>query len=257
VATPNDFGRNGSPPTHPELLDWVAAEFMAGGWKLKRLHKLILLSDTYRQSSRVVDQSAAETDPGNTLWWRQELRRLEAEAIRDAVLTVSGRLNPAMGGRGFFPTLQPEVLSTQSMPGNGWGASEPREQDRRSVYIFVKRTLLVPLLETFDFANPDRPVAARTTTTVAPQALLLLNSRFMDEQSAAFADRLLRADGEAPERNVHRAFRLALGRPPDRREHDLVVAYLKRAREAAGDYRQALAGLCRAVLNLNEFVYVD
>jgi hypothetical protein len=257
VATPNDFGRNGAPPTHAELLDWLAAEFMAGGWKLKRLHKLILLSDTYRQSSRVADQPAAGTDPGNTLWWRQDLRRLEAEVIRDALLAVSGRLNPAMGGRGFFPTLPQEVLSTQSMPGNGWGASDSREQDRRSVYIFVKRTLLVPLLETFDFANPDRPVAARTTTTVAPQALLLLNSRFMDEQSAAFADRLLRADGEAPQRNVERAFQLALGRPPERREHDLALGYLGRARAAADNYRQALAGLCKVVFNLNEFVYVD
>jgi hypothetical protein len=250
VASPSDFGRNGTAPTHPELLDWLASDFVDGGWRLKRLHKALMTSRTYRQSSRVRDEGAI--DPDNTLLWRQNLRRLEAEAVRDAVLAVSGRLNPAMGGRGIFPTLPPEVLSTQSRPGLGWDKSDPWEESRRSVYVYVKRTLGVPLLETFDFATPDKSVAARPTTTIAPQALILLNSSFTEEQSAAFAGRLLR-EGADPARNVERAFRLALGRSPTPREAQVALAYLARDK----DYRPALARLCKLILNLNEFVYVD
>ncbi len=250
ATTPSDFGRNGAAPTHPELLDWLAADFVEGGWRLKRLHKVVMTSRTYRQSSRVRDKGAI--DPDNALLWRQNLRRLEAEAVRDAVLAVSGRLNPEMGGRGIFPTLPPEVLSTQSRPGLGWGKSEPRQECRRSVYIFVKRTLGVPLLESFDFASPDKSVAARPTTTIAPQALILLNSSFMEEQSAAFADRLLREGSDAPKK-IDRAFRLALGRSPTPQEAQVARAYLARQ----PDYRQALARLCKLILNLNEFVYVD
>jgi hypothetical protein len=259
VPTPNDFGRNGSPPSHPELLDWLAATFVEDGWSMKRLHRRILLSNTYRQSSRVRDEAAAATDPDNTLLWRQNLRRLEAEAIRDAILATSGRLNPEMGGRGIFPTLPPEVLSTQSRPGLGWGTSSPQELGRRSVYIYVKRTLGVPLLETFDFASPDKPVAVRATTTIAPQALILLNSAFTEEQSLVFADRLLRESGTQPEANVEQGFRLALGRFPTPQEKATALAYLQRARAnvPSGEHRLALARLCKVVLNLNEFVYVD
>jgi hypothetical protein len=261
VSTPNDFGRNGAAPSHPELLDWLASELVAGGWRLKRIHELILRSNTYRQSARVASAGLA-VDPGNVLLWRQNLRRLEAEAIRDAVLAVSGSLNLQMGGRGVFPNLPPEVLSTQSRPGDGWGKSSPHERARRSVYVFVKRTLLVPILETFDFASPDKSIAERTTTTIAPQALILLNSAFVEEQAGAFADRLLKEGGADAGRNVERAFRLALGRGPTARERELALAYLARARQQvggslAGGYRAALARLCKVVLNLNEFVYVD
>ena len=129
-------------------------------------------------------------DPDNTLLWRQNLRRLEAEAIRDAVLTASGELNLQMGGRGIFPALPPEVLAKQSRPGNGWDKSPADQQARRSVYIFVKRTLGVPLLESFDFASPDTPIALRSVTTIAPQALILLNSDFLNQQAAAIAARV-------------------------------------------------------------------
>lgn len=255
VATPSDFGKTGLPPTHPELLDWLASEFIAGGWRIKAMHKLILLSDSYRQSSRAASEKAIAADPGNTLLWRQNLRRLEAEAIRDAILAVSGELNLAMGGRGIFPTLPKEVLSTQSMPGNGWGNSPPREQARRSVYIFVKRTLGVPFLESFDVASPDTSTPARAVTTIAPQALILLNSQFMEEQALAFANRLLRETGTDPERNVERLFRLALGRAPTPREVDIAASYVRRDR--AVDYRTALAHLCKIALNLNEMIYID
>ncbi len=255
VTTPNDFGtngNNGAPVSHPELLDWLASELVEGGWRLKRIHERIVLSSTYQQSSRVRDERASRADPDNTLLWRQRLRRLEAEALRDAILSVSGRLNLKMGGRGVFPALPREVLETQSVPGRGWDLKcPPREQDRRSVYIFVKRTLGVPLLEVFDFPSPDRPAPQRATTTIAPQALILLNSAFMEEQAAAFADRLLR-DSAEPARNVEQAYRLALGRPPTAAERAIALDYLRRAGGRAG-----LARLCRLVLNLNEFAYVD
>ncbi|HLW66844.1 MAG TPA: DUF1549 and DUF1553 domain-containing protein [Gemmataceae bacterium] len=253
VVTPNDFGRNGSAPSHPELLDWLALELIEQGWSLKYVHKLILLSSVYQQSSSNSSPQASEAslrDADNSLLWRQNLRRLEAEAIRDSVLAVNGRLNSKMFGRGIFPTLPQEVLNTQSRPGNGWeNSTAPVEQSRRSVYIFVKRTLGVPLLETFDFANPDKSIAARANTTIAPQALILLNSQFMDDQANAFAERLKRECGEDPAKQIERAFRLALGRTPTTKESEIAKAYLQRS--------QSLPALCKMILNLNEFVYVD
>jgi hypothetical protein len=262
VATPSDFGHTGIPPTHPEFLDWLAAEFMDGGWTLKRMHKLMMLSQTYRQSSRVANPQAVAVDPGNTLLWRQNLRRLEAEAIRDTILAVSGRLNSKMGGRGIFPALSKEVLSTQSRPGAGWDTSSKEEQARRSVYIFVKRTLGVPLLETFDAASPDTSTAARATTTIAPQALILLNSAFMDEQAAALAERLVQEGGHEPAVNIERLFRLALARRPVPEEAQIALGYFERERthgpaDTEDAYRRALAMLAKVVLNLNELVYVD
>jgi hypothetical protein len=256
VATPSDFGRTGTAPTHPELLDWLASELVAGEWRLKRMHKLILLSQTYQQSSRAQNQKSAGIDPGNTLLWRQNLRRLEAEAIRDNILVISGRLNLKMGGRGIFPTLSKEVLSTQSRPGLGWNTSPKEEQTRRSVYIFVKRTLGVPLLETFDLASPDTPTAARTTTTIAPQALILLNSTFMEEQADACAGRLMKEAGDEPPANIERLFRLALSRGPTPHEMQVALDYLHRL-QTSQSHRRALAMLCKVVLNLNEMVYID
>jgi hypothetical protein len=260
VATPSDFGKTGLVPSHPDLLDWLASELVEGGWRLKRLHRLIMTSQAYRQSSRISQERAVLVDPGNALLWRQNLRRLEAEIIRDNILAVSGRLNRAMGGRGIFPTLSKEVLSTQSRPGTGWARSSPREQGRRSVYIFVKRTLGVPLLEAFDAPSPDTPTGARQTTTIAPQALILLNSPFIKEQAQACADRLRVEVGDSAAAQVDRLFRLALARPPDADERRTALAYLERARTEVrmGDRnREALALLCEVVLNLNQMVYVD
>src|SRR5262245_31090374 len=261
VPTPSDFGHTGLPPTHPELLDWLAAELVDGGWRLKRIHRLILTSQAYQQSSRVANNRALRVDPDNTLLWRQNLRRLEAEAIRDTVLSVSGRLNRTMGGRGIFPTLPPELLATQSMPGRGWDKSSEAEQSRRSVYVFVKRTLGVPLLDVFDFASPDTPTAARATTTIAPQALILLNSTFMDQQALACADRLLRGGERRPQAQVERLFRLAFTRRPTEKEETLALRYLEREQKGLGPgadgYRRALSRLCKVVLNLNELVYID
>ncbi len=257
VATPSDFGKTGLPPTHPELLDFLAAELVEGGWRLKRMHRTMMLSHAYRQSSRVGEGPALRSDPGNVLLWRQNLRRLEAEAVRDVVLAVSGGLNPRMGGRGVFPPLSKEVLSTQSRPGAGWGRSSTEDQARRSVYVFSKRTLGVPLLEAFDAASPDRSIAARTATTIAPQALTLLNSDFVEEQAAAFADRLIKESGNDPGANVVRMFRVALSRAPTAQETRIARAYLERVTRQGADKRRALALLCKVALNLNELVYVD
>jgi hypothetical protein len=268
VATPNDFGKTGMLPSHPELLDWLAADLMQSGWRLKRMHKLILTSETYKQSSRIHNDKAVQLDPGNTLLWRQNLRRLEAEAIRDTILAVSGQLNLKMGGRGIFPTLPKEVLATQSRPGDGWDNKMAKsEQARRSVYIFVKRTLGVPLLDVLDFASPDSSQAKRSTTTIAPQALILLNSEFVHEQATAFADRLLTEGGRDPQANIRRMFRLAIGRSPTGAEEKIARDYLGRMQQRIHqrtpalnvdeNYRQGLVLLCKVALNLNELVYVD
>jgi hypothetical protein len=268
VATPNDFGKTGLLPSHPALLDWLASDLVRGGWRLKRLHRLILTSEAYQQSSHIHNDKAVQLDPDNTLLWRQNLRRLEAEAIRDTLLSVSGQLNLKMGGRGIFPTLPKEVLATQSRPGDGWDNNMAKdEQHRRSVYIFVKRTLGVPLLDVFDFASPDSSQSKRSVTTIAPQALILLNSAFVHEQATAFADRLLREGGREPQVNIRRMFRLTVTRDPSTEEQNIAREYLERMQQrlrsqtpgmnAEENYRQALVLLCKVALNLNEMVYID
>ncbi len=231
VVTTNDFGLAGLPPSHPELLDWLATRFIQDGWSIKKLHRLIMMSQTYRLSSQTDNPGAMTADPDNALLWRQSLRRVEAEAMRDAVLSVSGQLNPAMGGRGIFPRLSREVLAGQSRPGLGWELSSPDEERRRSVYIFVKRTMLAPILEGFDYTNTAQPIDSRPITTVAPQSLSMLNSRFMTEQSAALAARLRNEAGESPEQQVRRAYFLTLGREPSADELRLSQAHLSTMRE--------------------------
>jgi hypothetical protein len=228
VKSTTDLGRAGAPPTHPQLLDWLAADFIESGWSIKALHKRIMLSQTYGQSSRADQPRALAVDPENRLLWHQNLRRLEAEAVRDAVLCVAGTLNPRMGGRGFFPHLSGEVLAGQSRPGLDWEVSSDAEQARRSVYAFVRRTMAIPLLESFDYSNTTSPLAERATTTVAPQALMLLNDDFLQQQAAAFAGRLEREAGADVSRQIQRAYQLAFNRPPTRRETEAATALLRR-----------------------------
>jgi len=252
VSSPDNFGKAGELPTHPELLDWLAAELVCDGWSLKRLHKRIMLSKAYRMSSEVEDGRAVDVDPDNLLLWRQSLRRIDAEAIRDSLLAVSGNLNPAMGGRGIFPDLPKEVLATQSIPGHGWGKSDPRERSRRSVYIYVKRTLMVPMLETFDYTNTSESLGIRPVTTVAPQALMLLNSPFIHEQAKSLSGRALADAGGDLDTAVDRIFSLALQRAPTRTEKRIAQELIKKNQPDT-----ALSSLCVVVLNLNEFVYID
>ncbi len=262
VRSTDNFGRAGQPPTHPRLLAWLARDFVDHGWRIKRMHKLIVTSNAYRMSSAVQNAEAHGIDADNDLFWRQNMQRLDAEALRDSMLAVSGRLNLKMKGRGVFPRLSQDVLETQSKPGFGWGRSSPSEESRRSVYIYLKRTLPVPILELFDYANTAETLGTRPVTTVAPQALLLLNSEFSFEQATALAERLRREAGPDRPRQIDRLFRLALGRRPSARETKIAEDLLSHApaKSVAGQSGGApdpLRSLCLVVMNLNEFAYVD
>ena len=184
-------------------------------------------------SSRIDNLAAQSVDPGNDLLWRQRLRRLEAESVWDTVLTVTGELNRKFGGRGFFPHLNGEVLAGQSRPGMDWEVSTPDEQARRSIYTYIRRTMLVPLLDAFDYSNTTSPLTERPVTTVAPQALMLLNAEWAQQRAAAFARRLAREGGPRPEDRIAQGYQLALGRQPTAAEVDIALAFIQR-QEAAG-----------------------
>lgn len=266
VATPSDFGAMGEGPDHPELLDWLAGEFIARGWSIKAMHRLIVKSAAYQRSGAWNDE-AGRLDPENRLLWRQAPRRLEAEAIRDTTLAVAGVLNLEMGGPSVRPPIEKAILAGQSRPGSGWKVSTGRDVFRRGLYVHVKRTLPLPELELLDAANPDEPCPRRNVTTTAPQALTLLNGAFWNEQAAAFADRLRREAGPDPTRRIDRAFRLAFHRLPTRNErrdalsflqnHARLVEHRAEPRERANPEREALRAFCLVLLNANELVTLD
>jgi hypothetical protein len=257
VPTPNDFGRLGEAPTHPELLDWLAHEFVASGWKMKALHRVILTSSAYRMSSQA-DPRALAADPANLLFWRFNMRRLGAEEIRDSILAVSGKLNLKRGGPGVYPPLPREVLASQDRPGKGWKPSPPEEAARRSVYIHVKRSLLVPQLAQFDLADTDQSCPVRFTTTVPTQALMMLNDEFTNEQARLFAQRLLKEAPQGLEAQVTRAVRLTTGRVPAADEVKKDVGFVETLRqEHKLSEQEALRFYCLVLLNANEFVYLD
>ena len=257
VRSPNNFGQLGDLPTHRELLDWLACDFIEKGWRIKALHKMIMLSSTYQMSSRPGSQ-ALEKDPGNDLFSRFDMRRLSAEELRDSIHAVNGRLNLKMFGPGFYPEISAEVLAGQSNPGSGWGKSSPEEQARRSVYIHVKRSLITPLLADFDFADTDSSCAARFATTQPTQALGMLNGEFLNDQAEAFARRVKQEAGDDVEKQVRLALRLALSREPEMATVERGLKLLKSLREKHQvDMDQALKYYCLLVYNLNEFVYLD
>ena len=230
--TPNDFGKAGLAPTHPKVLDWLAKDFIDNNWSMKETIKKILLSSTYRLSSQAQQEKALALDPGNDLFWRQNLKRLEAEALRDTILKTTDTIDYSFGGRGFFPKLSREVISGGSRPGRGWEYPKGNQQRRRSVYIFIKRTMGVPLLENFDYVNTSQPIGIRPTTTVAPQALMLLNSDFMKEQAEYFALRLHHEEHSNDRSLIQRAFQIALGRKATPKEIEISSNFLTRQREA-------------------------
>jgi hypothetical protein len=257
VRSPNDFGKLGELPTHPELLDWLASEIIDRGWSLKAMHKLIMTSSAFRMSSGEDPEGLAK-DPANDLFWRFDMKRLSAEEIRDTVLTVNGSLNLSMGGPSVYTEVPKAVLQTASQPGNAWGTSPPAERDRRSVYIFIKRSLIEPVLGMFDLADPDASCAARFSTTVPTQALTSLNGDFFIVEARRFASRLLREAGTDPAARVRLALRLALTREPNAREVARNVSWLESLERDEGLSREsALEQFCLMVLNLNEFVYLD
>ena len=249
VDTPNDFGLAGSPPSHPELLDWLAAEFVRGGWSVKHLHRTVVLSAAYRQ---------AVVDPGSlseSLSFRRSPRRLSAEQLRDALLATSGSLEFVAGGSPVWPDLPAEIL--QANPAflddnatrtKGWYPSPRERQSVRSVFLVQKRTVRVPFMETFDLPENSTSCARRTGSIVAPQALSLLHSPLAVEASQDLAKRVRQEAGNAPEAQVRHVFRITLQREPKPDEREACLRLLR---------RRSLPELCRALINLNEFAYVD
>jgi hypothetical protein len=245
VSTPNDFGRMGQPPTHPELLDWLAMEFRVNGGEFKQLHRLIVTSAVYRQSSAHRDR-AAEIDSGNRLLWRMNRRRLSAEEIRDSILTVSGRLNPQMSGPGYHLF---EIEKPEHSPHYEYLKHDPDDpaSHRRAVYRFVVRSQPDPWMTILDCADSSQSTPRRDETLTSLQALSLLNNRFNLAMSEHFAARMAGASDD-PHQQVLRAFSLVTGRSPDPGEQQQMTSYVR---------AHGLENLCRLLFNLTEFVFVD
>ncbi len=281
VASPSDFGRNGDRPSHPELLDWLAIQFMDQGWSLKKMHRLMLLSNTYQMSSKL-DPIAIKADPYNALLWRMNRIRLEGEPLRDSILAVSGRLNPAMGGPSVYPKVSDEVLSTGST--HKWGASSEADGLRRTIYVFQRRSLVLPIVEAFDGADMTNTCPRRSATTIAPQALALFNGDFTRTEAKFFAERVTKDAGDDAAKQIERAYQIALCRRPTAAQKQAALDFLSRQaqlhldtthqaskgasvqqagfnapdaktqKEAA---RAALADFCHVLINTNEFIYLD
>lgn len=258
VSTPNDFGYQGASPTHPKLLDWLASEFVIRGWKIKEMHRLIMLSNVYALSSKP-SPKLLEADPENELLGRFNMRRLEAEEIRDSILFVNGSLNlETMFGPSMYPKIPDAVLAGQSRPGQGWGDSPESERDRRSIYIHIKRSLLTPILKSFDTADPDQTCPVRFATVQPTQALGMLNSAFINEQAREFARFVLEQDATDLNEQVTLILSRVLQREPTAQEIERGRALLERMRTTHGlDPEDALQNFCIVALNLNEFFYLD
>lgn len=255
--SPSDFGFLGEEATHPELLDWLACEFVERGWSLKEMHRLIMSSKTYQMSSKG-NEIALNEDPQNLWFWRFGMRRLSAEEIRDGMLAVTGRLNPKKGGPSFFPTLPPEVLATSSTGAGKWGKSSPEEEARRSIYITIKRSLKPPELTDFDFADTDAPCSERFVTTVPIQALAMLNSKSVNDHAKHLADRLRNEVKTGVRDQVARGLSLVTCRPAQKDEIDHCVGMIETFEKHHGlSEADALDRFCLLALNLNEFVYLD
>ena len=267
VRTPNDFGSRGDRPTHPELLEWLAADLVSSGWKLKRLHRMILLSATYRQAS-AFDSEKAKVDPDNRLLWRMRPQRLEAEVLRDSLLSVSGTLNAEMYGPAFKPSIPADAMVARNV-------QSPYPKDvpdspavrKRSVYMFHKRVIPYPLLQAFDAPDAQQCTGRRSVTTVVPQALAILNDPFVRDRASDFAARLQKEAGDEPVKCIGRAYWLAFGREPSEIEKKAGVEFLARQERSrldrqpkspAAEIRElALTDYCQVLFGLNEFIYVD
>jgi hypothetical protein len=267
VRTVNDFGTRCDPPTHPELLEWLAHEFVKGGWKLKPLHRLIMTSAVYLQDS-AFDATGAKADPDNRLLWRRRSQRIEPEILRDSILAVSGTLNSEMFGAAFKAPIASEAIQARNMkdpyPN---GLKDTATTRRRSIYMFHKRVVQQPLMQAFDGPDAQASCGRRDTTTVALQALALLNDRFIRARSEDLARRLAREAGDHPEGQVRLAWQLALAREPSATELKSCTEFIqaqfsKRLTRDKGKpekdaWHFALTDFCQSVFALNEFIYVD
>jgi hypothetical protein len=259
VGTPSDFGVMGERPANPALLDYLAATFVENGWSLKKMHRLILLSNTYQQSAQF-NPEGAKVDPEDRLVWRYNRHRLEGEAIRDSILEASRRLNLKMGGPGVFPPLPAGVVTR-----GGWKKQEdPSEADRRSVYVFVRRNTRYPMFEVFDMPDTHESCPRRNATVTAPQALELLNNELVLDWARSLAARVSNDAGLTPEGQVDRAWRFVYSRPAMAGERKEALEFLERQRAMLGvrmpaeeAQKAALADLCHMLMNSNEFLYVN
>jgi hypothetical protein len=241
VTTPNDFGVRGQPPTHPELLDWLACELVEGGWQIKPLHRLLLISSVYQQGTRPSARSR-ERDPDNRLWTHLQRLRLEGEVVRDSILAIAGQLDLRLEG----PSVLPPVPAGALQGSQGWKTSnEPRDQHRRSVYVLARRNLHFPFLEAFDAPDTNQSCPIRERSTTAPQALALLNADITLEAAQALAKRLSLTTPHLAER-VRQAYVLVLARGPSDRELERAKNFLESSPETE---------FYRALFNLNEFLY--
>lgn len=257
VRSPNNFGLLGTPPTHPDMLNWLANEFMNNGWRMKPLHKLILTSDAYKRSSSAVPASL-DKDPNNDYFWRFDLRRLSAEEVRDSVLVTSGALNKKLHGPSIYPEVSKEVLATQSNPGSGWGKSSREDQNRRSIYIFIKRSLIIPELANFDFPDTDTTCEARFTTIQPGQALGMVNGHFFNQQAELFAQRIQKEAGDDLKRQVSRGLSLVCCREPSQDEIAQGLELMQNLKNKHQlSQKETLKLFCLYALNLNEFMFVD
>jgi len=277
AASASDFGMMGERPTDPQLLDYLTATFVENGWSIKKMHRTIMLSNAYQQSS-AFREDAAKVDPSNKLWWRFDRRRLEGEVIRDSMLFVSGLLNLKMGGPGVFAPLPPGISRPGSKYLNWSTETDAAETHRRSAYIFVKRNLPYPMFESFDFPDTSESCARRYSTVNPGQPLALMNDEMVLQWAASLAGRVLNDGGLSPEQQVERAFRIVFDRAPKPEERQAVLDFLGRQSaiiagrldrndkppmpahvpESMPPARAAaFVEFCHALMNSNEFVYMN
>jgi hypothetical protein len=261
----NDFGARCDPPTHPELLEWLTSEFVKSGWKIKTLHRLIMNSAVYLQDTSF-DAAAAKIDPDDRLLWRRRPMRLEAEVLRDSMLAVSGTLNAEMFGPAVKAPIVPEAIQARNMldpyPNS---IKDTFTTHRRSIYIFHKRVVQQPLMQAFDGPDAQASCGRRENTTVAPQALALLNDSIIRASAKAFANRAVKNAGEKTEDQIRWAWRVALGREPSDSELKSSASFIREqtAKRSARENEQtdgaslSFADFCQAIFALNEFIYVD
>lgn len=248
VGTPNNFGKMGERPTHPELFDWLTTEFIRTGWSIKAMHRLIMNSGTYQMSSNDIPTNVA-IDGENRYLWRMPRRRLEAESIRDSIMAVAGNLDRTVGGPAVLPYIDPALFQSSSKrTWNGRPDSDPSTW-RRSVYVFSKRSIPLPMLDVFDKPDSVGSCARRNRSTVAPQALILMNNAFVLMEARTFAERLRKEAGTDPAEQVDLGFQLALSRKPSASEQKESVEFLRTGEHALADFAQAL-------MNLNEFAFI-
>ncbi len=256
VANANELGISGGTPSHPQLLDWLAADFVEHGWQLKRLHKMIAMSSMYQLAAQHADP---DKDIEAAIYSRWKSRRLEAEAIRDSVLFVSGRLNLKMGGPSIHPPFENKIVGDSA--GAGWEKSDESESVRRSVYIYVKRAIPLPDLEILNAPDSSVSMPKRQVATTSVQALLLLNGRLATEQAAVLAERLVKEAGSEPAAQIRRLWLLTLSREPRQEELAAAMDYLKQHPRAGKSEKTgvsaAMVSLCQVVMNTNEFVYLN